>query len=137
MDRRRYLVAAGTTAALSLGGCLGLTPDESAYDVGMAPASFDPAEITVSVGDEVRWKNTGSRTHTVTAYEDGIPEGSAFFASGGYESEDAARTAWNESLGGGIGANEEFTHTFGVAGEYQYFCIPHEKGGMRGMVIVE
>lgn len=138
MERRRYLVAAGATASLSLGGCLGLTPEEDAsFDVGMAPASFDPAEITVDVGDEVLWKNTGSRTHTVTAYEDGIPEGAAFFASGSYESEDAARTAWKENLDGGIGADEEFTHTFEVAGEFQYFCIPHEKGGMRGTVVVE
>ncbi|MFB6219849.1 MAG: plastocyanin/azurin family copper-binding protein [Halolamina sp.] len=138
MKRRRYLVAAGTSAAVSLGGCLGLTPaEETNYDVGMAPASFDPAELTVSVGDEVVWENTSSRTHTVTAYEDGIPDGATFFASGGYENEQAAREAWSETLAGGIEAGERFTHTFEVAGEYQYFCIPHEKGGMRATVVVE
>jgi plastocyanin len=138
MDRRRYLVAAGAAAAVSLGGCLGLTPEEADdYDVGMSPASFDPAENTVSVGDEVVWENTSSRTHTVTAYEDGIPEDAAYFASGGYESEEAAREAWNENLGGGIGAGERFRQTFEVVGEYQYFCIPHEQGGMRGTLVVE
>ncbi|MEF8800066.1 MAG: plastocyanin/azurin family copper-binding protein [Halolamina sp.] len=138
MERRRYLVAAGATAALALGGCLGLTPDEDEnHDVGMSPASFNPVEITVSVGEELVWENTSSRTHTVTAYEKGIPNEAEFFASGGYESEEVARRAWNESLGGGIGAGDRFSHTFEAAGTYQYFCIPHEQGGMRGTIVVE
>jgi plastocyanin len=138
MERRRYLVVAGASAALSLGGCLGLTPDENPdYDIGMTPSAYDPAELTVSVGDEVVWENSGSRTHTVTAYEEGIPDEAEFFASGGYETEEAARNAWQESLGGGIEAGERYTHTFEVAGEYQYFCIPHEQGGMRATVVVE
>ena len=137
MERRRYLAGVGTTVALSLGGCLGLSSGKENFDVGMSPASFNPPEITVSVGEEVRWENTSSRSHTVTAYEAGIPDGAAFFATGGYESEDAARRAWNDSLGGGLEAGERFSHTFEVAGEYQYFCIPHEQGGMRGTVVVE
>jgi plastocyanin len=137
MERRRYLAGVGTTVALSLGGCLGLSSGKENFDVGMSPASFNPPEITVSVGEEVLWENTSSRSHTVTAYEGGIPDGAAFFATGGYESEDAARRAWNDSLGGGLEAGERFSHTFEVAGEYQYFCIPHEQGGMRGTVVVE
>jgi plastocyanin len=138
MERRRYLAAAGATASFALGGCLGLTPDEGEnYDVGMSPASFDPAEVTVRVGDELVWENTGSRTHTVTAYEKGIPSEAEFFASGGYESEEAARRAWNESLSGGLGAGDRFSYTFEVAGTYQYFCIPHEQGGMVGTIVVE
>jgi plastocyanin len=138
MERRRYLVAAGTTASLALGGCLGLSSGKGEdFDVGMSPASFDPPEITVGVGDEVVWENTSSRTHSVTAYEGGIPEEAEFFASGGYGSEDAARRAWKDSLGGGIGAGDRYSHSFEVAGEYQYFCIPHEQGGMRATVVVE
>ena len=137
MERRRYLAGVGTTVALSLGGCLGLSSGKENFDVGMSPASFNPPEITVSVGEEVRWENTSSRAHTITAYEGGIPDGAAFFATGDYESEDAARRAWNDSLGGGLEAGERFSHTFEVAGEYQYFCIPHEQGGMRGTVVVE
>ena len=137
MERRRYLAGVGTTVALSLGGCLGLSSGKENFDVGMSPASFNPPEITVSVGEEVVWENTSSRAHTITAYEGGIPDDAAFFATGGYESEDAARRAWNDSLGGGLEAGERFSHTFEVAGEYQYFCIPHEQGGMRGTVVVE
>jgi len=137
MERRRYLATAGTTVALGLGGCLGLTRGETNYDIGMRPSSFDPVEVTVSVGYKVVWENTSSRAHTVTAYEGGIPEGAEFFASGGYADEETARRAWQNSLGGGLQTGEQFSHTFEVAGEYQYFCIPHEQGGMRGMIIVE
>jgi plastocyanin len=137
MDRRRYLAAAGTTVALGLGGCLGLTRGETNFDVGMRPSSFDPVEITVSVGDEVVWENNSSRAHTVTAYEGGLPEGAAFFASGEYEDEEIARRAWQDGLGGGLQNGEQFRHTFEVPGEYLYFCIPHEQGGMRGTIIVE
>jgi len=137
MERRRYLATAGTTVALGLGGCLGLTRGETNYDIGMRPSSFDPVEVTVSVGDKVVWENTSSRAHTVTAYEGGIPEGAELFASGGYADEETARRASQNSLGGGLQTGEQFSHTFEVAGEYQYFCIPHEQGGMRGMIIVE
>lgn len=137
MERRRYLAGVGTTVALSLGGCLGLSSGKGNYDVGMSPASFNPPEITVSVGEEVVWENTSSRTHTVTAYEGGIPEDAEFFASGGFEDEQTARDAWTDGFGGGIEAGEEYTHTFEVAGEYQYFCVPHEQGGMRGTIVVE
>ncbi|WP_435115845.1 cupredoxin domain-containing protein [Halolamina sp. C58] len=138
MDRRRYLVAAGAAAAASLGGCLGLTRDENTeFDVGMRPTSFDPPTITVARGETVVWENTGTRDHTVTAYEASLPDGAAFFASGGYESEAAAREAWTNSTGGGLSNGDQFSYTFEIPGEYDYFCIPHESGGMVGRVVVE
>ena len=138
MERRRYLVAAGTTAALSLTGCLGLTRDQNRdFDVGMRPSAFDPQTITVARGEEVVWENTGTRDHTVTAYEASLPDGAAFFASGDFESEEAARDAWANSSGGAISNGETFSYTFEIPGEYEYFCVPHETGGMQGTVIVE
>lgn len=136
MNRRRFLLTAGAAVTVGTSGCLADAKDD--YDVGMTPTSFDPPEVTVSVGDAVTWKNTGTRNHTVTAYEDGIPESATYFASGGYESEDAARRAWEDGpLGGAISASDTYSHTFEVPGEYQYFCVPHEQGGMRGTVVVE
>ncbi|WP_053948063.1 cupredoxin domain-containing protein [Halolamina sediminis] len=138
MDRRRYLAAAGAAAAASLGGCLGLTRGENTeFDVGMRPSSFDPPTVTVAVGEEVVWENTGTRDHTVTAYEASLPDGAEFFATGGYESEDAARQAWSNGTQGALSNGDQFTHTFEIPGEYDYFCIPHESGGMVGRVIVE
>lgn len=137
MDRRRYLVAAGTAAAVSLGGCLGLTRGENTgFDVGMRPTAFDPVTVTIARGETVVWENTSTRDHTVTAYESGIPEDAEYFASGGYESEQAARDAWTNG-GGALSNGDRFTHTFEIPGEYRYVCLPHESGGMIGVVVVE
>lgn len=100
---------------------------------------FCPETIRISTGQTVRWRNTGSRPHTVTAYRSGIPDGAEYFASGGFETPDAARTAWDDSPGdwGAIRRGETFSHQFSVPGTYEYFCVPHERRGMVGTVIVE
>lgn len=140
MDRRRYLATVSTGALAGLAGCgsvLGSedeTPDE--YDIGMGAAFFDPNAFTVSVGDTVVWRNTGSRAHTVTAY-DNLPEGAQYFASGGFDSADEARDAWRTNTGGAIFSGETYEHTFRVPGKYNYFCVPHERTGMVGVITVE
>jgi plastocyanin len=137
-SRRQVLGALGATGVASLAGCTALvTGSGGDFDVGMTAAAFNPPEITVSVGEEVVWHNTSARGHTVTAYENAIPEEATYFASGGFESETAARTAWREGLGGKIDSGESFRHTFEVPGRYDYVCIPHEQAGMVGAVIVE
>lgn len=138
MNRRRYLALAGATATVSLGGCLGLTPDGNQdYDVGMTPNSFTPATVTIARGEKIVWENTGTRDHTVTAYEAGLPDGAEFFSSGNFDTEQAARDAWASSVGGALSNSDQFTHTFEIPGEYKYFCIPHESGGMLGTIVVE
>lgn len=140
MDRRTFLAATGSTslvgAAVGVAGCLGLAADD--YDVGMTTTDFTPETITVTVGETVVWQNTSSRGHTVTAYEGGIPADAAYFATGDFESESDARAAWN---GGGddgmLGPGASFSHQFDVAGRYDYVCLPHERGGMIGTVVVE
>jgi len=99
---------------------------------------FDPDAITVSVGDTVTWENVGTVGHSVTAYEDQIPDGAEYFASGGFESEGAARDAWSpgDPESGNVAGGESFEHTFETAGTYRYFCIPHESAGMQGSVVV-
>ena len=138
LSRRRVLAAAGTAAAVGVAGCAGGSAGaQGDYDVGMTAVAFDPVEITVAVGDTVVWANTSSRGHTVTAYDSGIPDDADFFASGGYDSTAAAREAFGAELGGLIDSGETWSHTFEVAGEYEYLCIPHEASGMIGTVVVE
>lgn len=81
----------------------------------------------------VRWTNTSSIAHTVTAYEDGIPEEATYFASGGFASEQAARDGFPD---GTIPPGESFEHEFETNGTYEYFCIPHEDQGMTGTIEV-
>ncbi|WP_265107890.1 plastocyanin/azurin family copper-binding protein [Halosolutus halophilus] len=95
---------------------------------------FDPKTTTIESGRTVTWTNTSDVDHTVTAYEDTIPEGAAYFASGGFESERAGRTHLTEGL---VAPGGEYEHTFEESGTYEYYCIPHESSGMVGAVQVE
>jgi plastocyanin len=139
MHRRTVLRLSGVALAGGLAGCGGSgsdsTPTASGTTVEMTDdLNFEPETLTVSVGDTVEWPNVGSVAHSVTAYEEQLPEGGAYFASGDFDSESAARS--NYPSEGSIGADESYSHTFETAGEFPYFCIPHESS-MRGTIIVE
>ena len=135
VSRRRVLAGLGAAAATSLAGCS--AGAESDFDIGMTEVAFDPPTFTISPGDTVVWQNTSSRGHTVTAYDDRIPEDAEFFASGDYETTKAAEKGFREEFGGVIDSGEAWSHTFEVPGEYLYFCIPHEQAGMVGTITVE
>lgn len=96
--------------------------------------AFDPKRLTINSGTTVRWVNASDVGHTVTAYEDRIPADAAYFASGSFESEKAAR---NNVSGGLLASEETYEYTFEVTGTYGYVCIPHESSGMTGTVVVE
>jgi plastocyanin len=133
MHRRAFLA---TGAATLTGGCLGVLGGEGGYDIGMTSQAFDPQTIEVDVGTEVVWQNSNSRGHTVTAYEDAIPDEADYFATGGFDSEQSARDAWREDGSGNIYGGDTFSYTVEVPGTYDYFCIPHESGGMAGRIEV-
>ena len=89
--------------------------------------SFEPAEITIRVGDKVEWRNTSDLVHTVTAdpriaadaSNVELPEGARPFNSAA------------------IPAGQVFRYTFTVPGTYRYLCLPHEGQKMFGTVVVE
>lgn len=145
MDRRSFLTAVGTGTLAALAGCTSVLGDDPEYDVGMSASAFVPDLLRVDVGTEVVWYNNSSRGHTVTAYGDRIPAEAAYFASGGFDSEDAARDAfwdWQDDpestdRSGMLTTGEYYSHTFEVPGEYHYVCLPHEQGGMVGTIVVE
>ncbi len=134
--RRRFLAAVGTTTTVGLAGCVDLFA-ASEYDVGMTATEFLPETLTVPVGTTVVWENTSSRAHTVTAVDSSIPEGAAFFATGGYANTQEAVEAWDDESGGRMDSEERFEHTFEIPGTYDYICIPHVASDMVGTVVVE
>jgi len=143
MHRRVYLAALGATASASLAGCSsavsGVADDPCSGEdchIGMNRTQFLPDVYEISVGDTVVWKNTSEAYHTVTAYEGLIPADATFFATGGFDNQEAARNAWQLEQGGRLGPRETFEHTFDVPGTYEYFCIPHERAEMDGKIIV-
>ena len=131
MRRRQALRAVGAAAVGGLAGCLG-GPAEPRR-VRMVGLEFRPRRVSVGVGRTVEWVNESDVGHTVTAYEDELPSGAAFFASGGFETEAAAR---RDLAGGLIDTGGTFAHVFATPGEFPYFCVPHEGSGMTGVVEV-
>lgn len=141
--RRRDIMAAigSLTVGSQLAGCASPTANDGDGDGDDASTTvemtdgfvFDPDELSISVGETVVWENVGSVEHSVTAYADRIPDGAEYFASGGFDSEQAAKDAYPD---GAIDSGESFSHTFQTAGSFEYFCIPHESTGMKGRIEV-
>lgn len=133
-DRREFLRGFGlVTLGVGLAGCVG-GRSAGPRRVGMTnDLAFDPAVVSVDIGTAITWRNSSDIVHTVTAYDDGIPAEADYFASGGFDSEAAAREHMSDGL---LEAGDTFSHTFRVPGTYEYVCIPHETGGMTGTVRV-
>jgi len=87
----------------------GAPPDPTS---GTPPAFiFDPTGMQVACGDIVQFTYV-TPDHTVTAYEDGFPDGAAYFASGGYDTEAEARREYENNNGGLLDQGDRFEHEF-------------------------
>ncbi len=87
---------------------------------------FVPTEITIKAGDTVEWRNIGSIPHTVTADPRRAPS-----------SRNVARPDGAEAFDSGwVMGGQWFRYTFSEPGVYRYVCLPHERTGMLGTVIV-
>lgn len=93
-------------------------PPAPDYIVQTAGFTFDPADITIGVGETVQWQNTGG-THNVNGTQATFPSNPESFTSGSPSGE-----LWT------------FQHTFTIAGVYNYQCDPHAAFGMTGNVTV-
>ena len=87
--------------------------------------SFEPAQLTISVGDTVRWV-WGSPGHSVVSGTDGNADNR--FCSPSNKGCD------NPSLSS-MGATYE--HTFTQAGTFPYYCSVHFSLGMTGTITVQ
>ncbi|MFN2586842.1 MAG: plastocyanin/azurin family copper-binding protein [Actinomycetota bacterium] len=128
-----HRMALSLVLALACAGCTdgGASPDT----VELTDAQrFAPETLTVSAGTTVAFVNESAEAHTVTAYEDRVPDGADYFSSGGFASEDAARERLSEAL---LAEGETYAVTLDEPGTYEYLCIPHEDRGMTGTIVVE
>ncbi len=94
--------------------------------VGASPDTFSPSQITIHVGDTVRW-TWASNFHTVTS---GSTPGTA----------DGKFCSPNNTDCGTINTSNTgavFEQTFTQAGTFAYFCQIHFSMGMTGSVIVK
>ncbi len=90
--------------------------DVADVDILVGDFFFDPADITIDVGQTVRWTNT-SGTHNVNGSQATFPFNPAGFSSGAPSS-----------------GNWMYSYRFDIPGLYRYQCDPH--GSMQGTVTV-
>jgi plastocyanin len=140
-------------AALALAGALAACGDDNEDDGAQRPAAeptatapaesddgsgapvvdmtdalkFEPQQITVSVGDRLKWRNVGNIAHTVTTDPSKVAEPDAVGVPNGVR-------PWDSGL---LAADKTFSRTFKRPGTYRYLCIPHEGARMVGTVIVK
>ena len=88
------------------------------HKVGMSGWEFNPASLTISVGDTVVWINDDDTRHKIS-FEDKLP--------GGPTRDDAHK----------FNVGDKFHFKFIKPGEYKYTCITHEGQDMKGLVIVK
>ncbi|SDY48842.1 DUF5059 domain-containing protein [Halobellus clavatus] len=111
-------------------------PEDADHIIEMQAVAFEPSELTVSQGDTVVWSHGAGEPHSVTAYEEEMPDSATYWASGGFESQSAAESGWENGTGA-VQSGQSFVHTFETTGVHEYVCIPHEAAGMTGTVVVE
>ncbi len=130
MNRRDFLRAGGVLLA---GAALapGMATSAEVTDVKMlsvnvgSSVSFDPIGLYFArVGQTVRWHCVAG-VHTVTAYHPANDHHSLRIPS------DAK--PWDSGF---LQPGQTFEYKFTVPGVYDYYCMPHEMGGMVGRIIV-
>ena len=107
------------------------------HEIQMAQVGADyrfvPDNVTIKVGDQVKFTNMANMAHNVQFYADSIPAGAA-----------AVLDANMPNRMGPLAANlltaqgETYTISFAgaPAGTYKYTCLPHMATGMHGTIIV-
>ena len=91
------------------------------------PPKFLPDKITIKAGQTVQWVNNAKTLHSVDGdpsmalkpSDVSLPPGAKPFDSGFMKPD----MTWD--------------YTFKVPGTYKYTCVPHEKDGMNGEVVVK
>jgi len=143
ISRRRMIFRAAVVAvAVAVAAALALLPDPAKaadsptvtnaanpivikmYD--KAPF-YAPGKVSIKAGESVRWENDGETVHSVSTAaanaqnpkDTAMPKGAVSFDSGF------------------IPPGGDYSYTFTVPGTYRYFCLPHEKAGMVGVIIVK
>jgi plastocyanin len=76
---------------------------------------FDPKEVTIKVGDTIKWLNNKAYPHNIVF--------------DGHEELSHKRLSQKPKA--------ELESTFNEAGEFSYYCSPHRGAGMQGKVIVQ
>lgn len=124
------MTASTVGAALAVGSALLLTgcsvgQERQTALVRVVDDAYEPATLTVSLGTEVRWRNDGTRTHTVTTQGVEIA---------GKPAIPAEAEPWDS---GEVHPGATFARVFEIAGTYVYWCKDHRDEEMIATIRVE
>jgi plastocyanin len=86
---------------------------------------FQSANVTIRVGESVRWRNTGGAFHTVT-----------FDPSRAADPANVELPDGVQPFNAPLDVGQSFSRRFTVPGVYQYICEPHEAIGMIATITV-
>ncbi len=128
---RTTLSRAGVALAALLFVAALVPPVTSAKEVEIkmtdTPAAFVPSKVTVKVGDKVEWINNAQSLHSVDADPSKAQTPGDIVLPAGAKPFDS----------GFMAPGAKYSYTFTVPGTYKYVCLPHEKDGMKGEIVVE
>jgi plastocyanin len=133
----RTLVGASALAALSVSGAAfgACDPTLEVVEIAIKDMAYQPAAVEVCVGQKVRWTNLENPTPTPPARP--MKHTVTFDASVAVDAQHVLLPEGVEAFDSGfLSPNQTFEFTFEVAGEYKYFCRPHESMGHLGTLTV-
>ena len=110
------------------GGPSGTPSPQPAAAIMISPdPRFDPGQVSISRGQTVQWRNGSRSPQTVTDDPARVSDKSKVALPPGAEPFDS----------GVINPGDTFTHSFSVAGDYQYVSLPFEAQNLVGRVTVQ
>jgi plastocyanin len=135
ISRRRMILRLAIVAiAVAFAAALALLPNpakaaDNPIVVKMSDKApfYAPERVSIKAGESVRWVNNGETVHSVSTAaanaqnpkDASLPKGAVAFDSGF------------------IPPGGDYSYKFTVPGTYKYFCLPHEKAGMVGYIVVK
>jgi plastocyanin len=93
-----------------------ISQSQTTHSVTVGSNFFNPNSLTIQVGDQVTWTNTGG-SHNVNGTQTTYP-------------------ANPDSFGNSVGSGWTYSFTFTIPGTYQYRCDPHPSS-MQGTITVQ
>ena len=108
------------------------------HDVNMvldgSKYKFDPDNLTIKVGDVVRFHNKSGGPHNVSFWPDSIPSGAADVLKKNMPDQMAPLQSPLETTPDAV---YEINFAGAPKGDYKFYCLPHLALGMHGKLTVQ
>ncbi len=92
-----------------------------------------PATLTIKSGDVVVFKSVSGGLHNVQFEENGIPAGAMDIMNANIPNRQGPLASELVDVGQSI----TISFAGAPAGDYNFFCLPHQTMGMKGMITVQ